>query len=265
MVKYIVTGIILGGLIILAIEYWPKETPKPVEQIDEVEPVVAANPAEQEVEPALVELPVDEPLVEPEPEIELPAYDESDAWLDTELGESLFGLPKADRIARAVAFIASASTGALNKKNWPAFTKFPVVKEGEQYWLDPNGYARFDTWVKRIEAIPPEEMAEIVFTIRPWATQALAQIGDRRTIDDLLRRFCRQIESAPVIPDRIQLVQPNVLYQFRDVGLEQLSDVHKQFLRMGPDHTIRIQSYADAFVRSYDSLIFRQGEVPEGT
>lgn len=255
MTKYIVTGIILGGLIILAIEYWPEE---PQKEIKEIPPVVTEPEKEAVVVPVVEEINATE--VEPEVVFELPPYDESDAWLDAEVGEQMAGLPKQDRIARGVAFLASASQGSLNKKNWPSISKFPVLKEGDEYWLDPAGFSRFDTWVQRIASYSAEEMAELVFKIRPWADEALRQIGDRRTFDDLVRDFCRQIESAPVIPARIQLVQPNVLYQFKDVNLEQLSDLHKQFLRMGPDHTIRLQAHADTFVRAYDLLILEQGD-----
>ena len=275
MTKYIVTGIVLGGLIILAIEFWPIVVePGAVEETEAVAgqapiakqaPVTKQAPAK--VAPATVveDIPSGRPeLEEYELVVELPEYADSDDWLERELGEQLDGLPPKDRIARGVAFMASASSGSLNKKNWPTLSKFPVTKMGEEIWLDPKGFARFEPWLQKLEAVSPERLATIAYTVRPWATEALKQIGDPRSIDDLIRGLCQQIESAPVITTHIELTQPNGLYEFKDANLERLSDVHKQFLRIGPQRTIRLQSFADAFIRAYDSLVFGQGDVTKG-
>ena len=63
MTKYIVTGIILGGLIILAIEYWPEE---PQKEIKEIPPVVTEPEKEAVVVPVVEEI----NATEVEPEVE---------------------------------------------------------------------------------------------------------------------------------------------------------------------------------------------------
>ena len=280
--KYIVTGIILGALIIAAFEFWPL-----LEGSDEVvdEPTTAQDAVPEQTLPEFSEQPAPTPeqpeadqddvatseevLVEPAEDAEpatqseaaiLPDIKESDAWLDMQLeaaGFELLDLPREDRIARISAGLAAAADGVLIRKDWPALARFPVVKLDDQIWLDPAGYDRYEAWIERLETISPEGLAELVFTIRPWLELGLQQLGDRRSVDELLRSFGSEVESAPVTTARIELVQPNVLYRFKDPRWEQLNDVHKQMLRMGPDNTVRIQAYVDAFIRAYDLKLLR--------
>ena len=145
--KYIVTGIILGGLIILAFEFWPAKK--------EVVPEKTVETSSEEAPPAVTEPPVTDepekldvqPRAEAQPTPELPGYDESDSWLDDELGDALLALPKSDRIARGVTLVLTASNGVLNRKNWPAIGKFPVLQEGERIFLDPIGFDRYEPWI----------------------------------------------------------------------------------------------------------------------
>jgi hypothetical protein len=42
--------------------------------------------------------------------------------------------------------------------------------------------------------------------------------------------------ATPEVEEPIALVQPNVLYQYKDPALERLSSGQKILLRMGPEH-----------------------------
>jgi hypothetical protein len=55
----------------------------------------------------------------------------------------------------------------------------------------------------------------------------------------------REVLEVPVLEGegRVELVQPNVMYEFANPELESLSPLQKQVLRMGPENVRRLQSY----------------------
>lgn len=264
-VNYIVTGLLLGGLIVLAFEFWLSE-PDPIsaDSASGGQAILDSNPDPDTTVDPTEQLPVGSPAASPEielpqpiprqPSVQLPALDESDGWIKEgleNLGVDTSPWPEQDMVARGAALLAAGADGHLIRKDWPRLPGFSVVKQGESIWLDPAGYERFDPFIKMLEAIEPERLAEFVVTVEPLLNEALTGLGDRRRVSDLLAAAHRSVRSAPVATERLALIQPGVLYQFKDPRWEGMSDLHKQFLRMGPDRTRRIRGYADLFMQAY--------------
>lgn len=68
--------------------------------------------------------------------------------------------------------------------------------------------------------------------------------GEFRTV---LIQAIDQVLSAPVVEGTVQLNQPEVNYILADPALEALNMLQKQFLRMGPENTQRIQLVLQQF------------------
>jgi len=113
--------------------------------------------------------------------------------------------------------------------------KFAVIGDDQMSTLDPANYQRYTPYVQVIQMLDTKQLAALYVHYYPLFQQAYANLGypngyfnDRLvdTIDNLL--------STPDITTDIELVRPNVMYQFADPKLEDLSAGQKALLRMGP-------------------------------
>jgi hypothetical protein len=82
-------------------------------------------------------------------------------------------------------------------------------------------------------------------TIDPLLESALAEIGIEAPPGEVFETAMREVLEVPVLEGegRVELVQPNVMYEFANPELESLSPLQKQVLRMGPENVRRLQSY----------------------
>ena len=101
--------------------------------------------------------------------------------------------------------------------------------------IDPANYQRYVPYVQVVQVLDMKRLAGLYLHFYPLFQQAYQELGypngyfnDRLvvTIDNLL--------ATPDITGDIALVRPNVMYQFADPKLEDLSAGQKLMLRMGP-------------------------------
>lgn len=115
----------------------------------------------------------------------------------------------------------------------------PFIAKGDEQHstIDPANYQRYTASVQIVQMLDAKQLAMLYFHFYPLFQQAYQDLGypngyfnDRliETIDDML--------ATPQVPGEIALVQPNVMYQFADPKLEQLSAGQKLMLRMGPQN-----------------------------
>jgi len=119
----------------------------------------------------------------------------------------------------------------------------PLVEEvGQRYRLLETNYRRYDAMVSVFGGLESAALITAYQRFLPLFEEAYAQQGLNtggfnqvvlRVIDDLL--------TTPVIDEELILVQPKVFYQFQIFALEDLPDLQKLLLRMGPENTRRIQ------------------------
>jgi len=125
----------------------------------------------------------------------------------------------------------------------PVVGEFRVTGEGENFLTHPDNYQRYMSYVWLAENVDPRKLVAVYVRFYPLFQQEYQNLGypggyfnDRlvETIDDLL--------AAPDIPGRIKLVRPNVLYQFADPNLEDLSAGQKIMIRLGSENAARIKA-----------------------
>jgi hypothetical protein len=84
--------------------------------------------------------------------------------------------------------------------------------------------------------------------LSPLFQQAYAEIGFRdRSFDDTLRSAISNVLRAEEIEGPFQLVKPSVMYLYADASIENLQEVHKLLIRMGPENTAKIKAKLQDF------------------
>jgi hypothetical protein len=192
-----------------------------------------------------------------EPEVELPALAESDDFLLAQIQQ--WSLPSAwlqreDLLSRAAVIVQNAADGRVPRQQIAFLTPaeaFQVVEEGEQLFVDPVSYARYDTYIEMLEAIPPAQLANLVNLVTPLLGDAFALLGETRRPGELLISSLDRIVALPELPGRVTLLRPNVMYIYADPALEALPEFDKQVLRMGPENIFRLQAYLIEFKEYY--------------
>src|ERR1700681_1582296 len=182
----------------------------------------------------------------------LPALDESDAPLHDALGD-LMGKPAVDRIFKPELLVRHivVSIDNLSRRHLavelrptkPLSESFIATGNDQQGTIDVANFQRYVPYVQSVQALDMKRLAALYVRFYPLFQQAYQSLGypngyfnDRLvvTIDNLL--------AAPDITTDIALVRPNVMFQFADPKLEDLSAGQKLMLRMGPTNAAIIKA-----------------------
>jgi hypothetical protein len=174
----------------------------------------------------------------------LPTLDESDAPFHDALGD-VMGKPAVDRIFKPELLVRHivVSIDNLSRRHMsvelrptkPVAGAFIATGNDQQGTIDTANYQRYVPYVQALQALDMKRFAAVYVRFYPLFQQAYQSLGypngyfnDRLvvTIDNLL--------AAPDITTDIAVVRPNVMYQFADPKLEDLSAGQKLLLRMGP-------------------------------
>ncbi len=225
-----------------------------------------APPAVTAVEPPTGPEPVIETPVEPEPEpdpaepeVELPALNDSDGFVRERLqalsdGAVLLSLVTDEQlIRRFVVFVENISRHEFPQTDLPyrpIGVDMPVRELDQNLFLMEEGaHGRFDGFVDAMTAVDTGQAYALYRLLRPLFQQAYAEIGYRgRDFDDTLRLAINNVLQATDSEGPYQLVKPSVMYLFADSELENADAVHKQLIRIGPRNSTRLMGKLAEFV-----------------
>jgi hypothetical protein len=119
----------------------------------------------------------------------------------------------------------------------PVAGQFIAKGDDQTSTIDPANYQRYTPYVQALQMADVKQLAAVYFHFYPLFQQAYQNLGypngyfnDRlvQTIDNLLQ--------TPDEKGDVALVRPNVMYQYADPMLENLSAGQKALLRMGPQN-----------------------------
>jgi hypothetical protein len=261
----VILGVIAGLLLFVATILFLGGDDEPAPVLRETLPVSAVRPPA----PVPVEVPepvvtpfVEEPAIEPEPVMvieepppepdPLPGLNDSDRFVQAELGELdnanavLRQLASAQIIRKFVVLVDGMSRGDIPDRDLPVTalqTEMTVNEQGENlFLLDPVSYNRFNLLVNTFAAIDSATIAEKLDEWDPLFESAYAELGyPDRTFDMALNQAIRNVLQARVPAGDILLTRPSVHYHFADPALESLTDLEKLLIRMGPENAATVQ------------------------
>jgi hypothetical protein len=233
----IIIGAVVAAAVIgaAALFLWPKS---------EEPPEVAAAPA---------------PTPTPEPEANFPvppAKSESDALPALEASDSLFAdmfatllgkdamqvlLVKSDIARHIVVTVDNLPRKRIAerlKPIKPIAGKFAVTgPEGAQTIAKENS-ARYASAVKLLETVDTKALAAAYFRVYPLLQQAYVDLGyPTGYFNNRLVEVIDHLLATPNVQSPIQLVQPNVMFEYADPQLEALSAGQKAIIRLGPENS----------------------------
>lgn len=221
-------------------------------------PIVAAVAEEVEIAPppreVEVEAVVEESIVEDELNVvQLPTLNNSDTFVFEGLramqnGASVLRLLAQDQIVRKfVVFVENISRGEFPQTGLPYKAlgeEMPVSNIDENFFvMEDSAHARFDEIVQTFVSLDTDAAITLYRTLSPLFQQAYAEIGFRNvSFDETLRLSINNIVRTTNMEGPYQLVKPSVMYLYADASIENLQEVHKQLLRIGPDNTIILKA-----------------------
>jgi hypothetical protein len=218
----------------------------------EPEPAVAAEPEIADL-PVEVEIPQAEPVATvSESAVRLPSLNASDSFVFDNIrslrnGMELVSYLANDQIVRKfVVFVENISRGEFPQTGLPyrsMQTEMTVRNIDENLFvMDESAYARFNQIVTTFIDVDTDAALTLYRMLSPLFQQAYAEIGFRNvSFDDTLRLAINNILQANDTDGPFQLVKPSVMYLFADTSIENLQEVYKQLIRIGPQNTEKLK------------------------
>lgn len=252
----------------------PSPSPAPSTQPNSPLPQIRLQPQQEPAsvalsEPEIATLPEEVEPVElaPEPElnedetnvIELPTLTDSDPFVFETLqtlqnGMALVNALAEDQIVRKfVVFVENISRGEFPQTGLPykgLGQEMPVSEiDDNLFVMDQVAHSRFDQVVSTFVETDTDSAVIIYHMLSPLFQQAYAEIGFRNvSFDETLRAAINNVLRTTNMEGPYQLVKPSVMYLYADSSVENLAEVHKQLLRIGPDNTSALKAKLREFL-----------------
>lgn len=209
-------------------------------------PVIEEAPDEVEIPVAIVEQ-VDSEVVQ------LPSLNDSDAFVFEGLralqnGAALLRVLADEQLLRSiVVFVENISRGEFPQTGLP-YRRIQQEMQVQNiddnlFVMEQSAHARFNEVIDIFVSIDSDQAMAFYRTLSPLLQQAYAEIGFRNVnFDDTLRSAINNVLRSPYMEGPYQLVKPSVMYVYADANIENLEEVHKQLIRIGPDNAEKLKA-----------------------
>ncbi|MDT8385151.1 MAG: DUF3014 domain-containing protein [Gammaproteobacteria bacterium] len=122
--------------------------------------------------------------------------------------------------------------------------KFLVQTDAsDKILVDPENFARYDAYMQLLDKLDTEQFAKWYTRYYPLIQEEYDALGYKsRYFNDRFISVIDHLLETPDLTGPIELVQPNVFYNFADPALQELSAGQKILLRIGPANRKRVQA-----------------------
>ena len=119
---------------------------------------------------------------------------------------------------------------------------FLVQGDDTHATLDPANYARYRPYVAVVRNLDVTALMKVYVRFYPLLQHAYENLGyPKGYFNDRLVESIDVLLATPQLTGPVDLVRPNVMYQFADPALEARPAGQKLMLRMGPDNAAAIK------------------------
>ena len=170
--------------------------------------------------------------------------------LSTQSSSVLFNTALANEnlIERSVSIVDVLSRGALPFKALPITPpseKFSVHTIDGEHYMNVESYHRYDSYAQTISELDSQTLTRTFERFRPLLEQSYAGLGyPADDFDNALIRALDRVLATPQLRKPIVLKKKESVYIYADTEIEQLTEMQKLLLRMGPDNIALIQAQA---------------------
>lgn len=191
--------------------------------------------------------------------VDLPSLNASDNFIVEGLqairnGAALISLLADDQLARKfVVFVENVSRGEFPQSELPykPIGQEMLVRNIDQdlFVMNELSHQRFDQFVEILTSLDTEQTLSFYRVLSPLFQQAFAEIGFRDvSFDSTLRRAITNVLQTEDVAGPYQLVKPSVMYIYADASIENLQEIHKQLIRIGPQNTEALKAKLRQFL-----------------
>lgn len=134
-----------------------------------------------------------------------------------------------------------------------------VIEDGERILLAPENARRYEPLMALLERVDPDALVELYLDYYPLFQEAFEANGIAGAyFNDRLVEVIDHLLAAPEIAPPVELVRPDVFYEFADPALETSSFGRKILIRAGPENAERIKAWLRAFRARIADVPFEQ-------
>jgi hypothetical protein len=235
-ITIIVLIAIAAGVYYFFIYEKPEEIP-PVEQVQQEQPA---------------QVPAEELVIEEAPELIQVELDESDDTIRN-MAEELSSHPDVaswlmskDLIRKFVGAVDNIANGLSPRSQIDFFTleeSFKIIEKDGLYYVDHEGYDRYNLVGDVFSSLDSEGWVKLYEQSALLIQEAYKDLGyPEEDFDKTLTAAIVELLKAPVVEGDILLEAKVVSYTMADPELENLSEVQKHLIRMGPENVQKIQA-----------------------
>ncbi|MBQ4861028.1 DUF3014 domain-containing protein [Pseudoalteromonas sp. MMG013] len=149
-----------------------------------------------------------------------------------------------DMIRRMVVFVDNTAKGTIAKKHMPVNRPAEafMALEDDIIVTDPNSYERYTPYATMFANLSTAQIVRLYQQFQPLIVEAYEEIGyEGDEFNGVLVQAIEELLDTPVPETTLPLIKNSVTYRYAYPEWEQLSDVQKQFLRMGPNNMKKVK------------------------
>jgi hypothetical protein len=200
-----------------------------------------AEPAEPAIQHPLPESPANTPAAP------LPALADSDPALIDALSQVAGTAAVKEYIIRHMVVtidnLPRQKVAVQKRPTGPVGGSFVVVGDELHATLDPQNFARYQPMVTVISKLDMQKLAGVYVHFYPLFQRAYQDLGyPNGYFNDRLVQVIDSLLATPQPTGPIELVRPNVMYQYADPALESRPAGQKLLIRMGPENAAAVKA-----------------------